>query len=92
MLGRPFQEVASSNFVRVLYKQPTNHDAGRYGCIGKALAKKNLTYVTAILISKYDVELAPGEDGSRFWADMKDDFTAVPGRLDLVFKLRKTAE
>jgi len=52
---------------------------------------KNLKYVTAILVSKYDVELAPGENGCRFWNDMKDDFTAVPGRLDLVFRLRKAS-
>jgi tryprostatin B 6-hydroxylase len=50
---------------------------------------KNLSYVTALLVSKYDIEFAPGEDRNRVWKDMKDDFTAVPGRLNLVFKLRK---
>ncbi|KAG9232544.1 hypothetical protein BJ875DRAFT_380485, partial [Amylocarpus encephaloides] len=34
-------------------------------CIGKVLAWKNISYVVALLISKDDVALAPGEDGTR---------------------------
>ena len=42
----------------------------------------------ALIVSKYNVEFAPGEDGVRVVKEMKDEFTAVPGRLDLVFKPR----
>jgi cytochrome P450 len=58
---------------------------GRYSCIGKNLALAEIRFVTALLISKYHVSLAPGEDGVRVWKDMKDQFTAVPGKLELVF-------
>jgi len=63
---------------------------GRYGCVGQRLAMRNVSYLTALLVSKYDIEFAPGDDGTRVIADMKDNFTMNPGRLDLVFKLRKT--
>ncbi|KAJ4294979.1 hypothetical protein N0V90_006987 [Kalmusia sp. IMI 367209] len=58
---------------------------GRYSCIGKNLALAEIRFVTALLLSKYHVSLAPGEDGTRVWKDMKDQFTAVPGKLELVF-------
>lgn len=57
--------------------------------MAKALAMKNLTYITALLVSKYDIEFAADEDKVRVWRDMNDSFTASPGRLDLIFKLRK---
>ncbi|KAM0798207.1 cytochrome P450 [Usnea florida] len=62
---------------------------GRYGCVGKNLALNEISYVVALIVSKYDVEFAPGDDGERVWRDMKDEFTAAPGRLDLVFNLRR---
>ena len=40
----------------------------------------------ALIVSKYEVGLAPGEDGTRVWRDMRDELTAVPGRLELVFE------
>ena len=40
----------------------------------------------ALIVSKYEIGFAPGEDGTRVWRDMRDEFTAVPGRLELVFK------
>lgn len=63
---------------------------GRFGCVGKGLAMKSLTYLTGLLVLKYDIDFAPGEDGVRVWSEMKDDFTAVPGDLKLVFKARKS--
>lgn len=48
-----------------------------------------MQYVVSMLVSKYDVRLAPGEDGKRMVEDMVDQFTAAPGKLQLVFERRK---
>ncbi|KAI4213021.1 MAG: hypothetical protein LQ351_004365 [Letrouitia transgressa] len=61
---------------------------GRYYCIGKNLAYSELRYVAALLVSKYDISLAPGETGARVVEDMVDQFTASPGQLELVFSER----
>lgn len=58
---------------------------GRYSCVGKNLALREISYLVASIVSKYEVGFAPGEDGVRVWRDMRDEFTAVPGRLELVF-------
>ena len=50
---------------------------------------KEISYVVALIVSKYDVAFAPGEDGVRVWQDLKDKFTQSPGRLELVFRLRE---
>lgn len=68
----------------------TNLYSGRYSCVGKGFALRSLSYVIALLVPKYDVEPAAGEEGVKIWKDMKDNFAYEPGRLDLVFKLRKT--
>ena len=62
---------------------------GPYYCIGKNLAYKEMQYVVSLLVSKYDIKLAPGETGRRVIDDMVDQFTAAPGKLDLVFERRK---
>jgi len=62
---------------------------GRYSCVGKNLALSELRFVTALLVSKYDIAFAPGEAGIRVWKNMKDQFTAAPGKLELVFHARK---
>ena len=62
---------------------------GRYTCVGKDLAIAELRFVTSLLISRYDVAFAPGEDGTRCWKEMRDQFTAAPGKLELVFNTRK---
>lgn len=59
---------------------------GPFGCIGKNLAMMELRTVTARLITKFDVSLAPGEDGHRIMYETKDHFTVDPGSLDMVFK------
>jgi hypothetical protein len=86
----PFSQGEGFNYLEIT-EQPSdrNFQTGRWGCVGKGLAMKNLSYVTALLVSRYDIEFGPGEDGTSVWKDMKDDFTAVPGRLNLIFKLRK---
>lgn len=62
---------------------------GRYGCAGKNLALREISYVMALIVSKYDIVFAPGKDPDQVWKDMRDEFTIVPGRLDLVFKRRE---
>ncbi|KAF2759886.1 cytochrome P450 monooxygenase-like protein [Pseudovirgaria hyperparasitica] len=59
---------------------------GRYSCIGKNLAWIELRHILALLVSRFEVTFGPGEDGSRFLADMKDTFAAAPGMCSLVFK------
>ncbi|KAF8849089.1 cytochrome P450 [Acephala macrosclerotiorum] len=61
---------------------------GRYSCVGQRLAMRNISYVIALLVSKYDIEFAPHDDGTRVIRDMQDNFTMNPGHLDLVFKRR----
>lgn len=58
---------------------------GRYSCVGKELALSEIRLVAALLLSKYEIAFAPGEDGKKCIEDMRDQFTAVPGELELVF-------
>ncbi|KAL8793202.1 MAG: hypothetical protein Q9195_004232 [Heterodermia aff. obscurata] len=61
---------------------------GRYYCIGKNLAYSEMRYVVALLASKYDIAFAEGEDGKAVEGDMIDQFTACPGKLRVVFRVR----
>ncbi|KAI1322478.1 benzoate 4-monooxygenase cytochrome P450 [Xylariaceae sp. FL0255] len=64
---------------------------GRYGCVGKAIAMTQLRLVIACLLSKYNISFAPGEGmGEAVERDMKDQTTAHPGNLVLVFEKRGT--
>ncbi len=45
--------------------------------------------VIARLVTDFDIELGPGEDGSAALAKMKDTFTTTPGPLKLKFEQRK---
>ena len=58
---------------------------GPYGCIGKSLAMMELRTVIARLVTKFDISLAPGEDGQRLMYETRDHFTVDPGGLDLIF-------
>ncbi|KAL4861311.1 hypothetical protein BDV12DRAFT_208149 [Aspergillus spectabilis] len=62
--------------------------AGEFNCIGRPLALMNLRTTVARLIMEFDVKFAPGEDGSRFLGDAKDNFVLYLGELDLVFTRR----
>lgn len=59
--------------------------AGKYACIGRALAMRQLKLTLVRLISRYDIRLAPGEQGTEVVTNMRDQFTAVPGKLRLCF-------
>lgn len=59
---------------------------GPFGCIGKSLAYMELRTVTARLVTKFDLSLAPGEDGKRLLYSTRDHFTVDPGHVEVVFK------
>lgn len=58
---------------------------GPFGCIGKNLALMELRTLTTELVLRYNVSLAPGEDGHRLLFNTLDHFTVDLGDLDLVF-------
>jgi hypothetical protein len=43
---------------------------------------------TVLLLDKFDVKFADGEDGTRLFKESKDCFSWVPGPLRLVFDER----
>ncbi|KAH7014166.1 cytochrome P450 [Microdochium trichocladiopsis] len=61
---------------------------GRYSCIGKQLGLMEIRYVTAELVRRYDVKLAPGQTADGFIEGKRDTFTLALGKLDLVFNKR----
>ncbi|KAL2832090.1 cytochrome P450 [Aspergillus cavernicola] len=61
---------------------------GPFNCIGRPLALMNLRTTVARLIMEFDVKFAPGEDGTRFREDAKDNFVFSHGELNLVFRPR----
>lgn len=58
-------------------------------CAGNGLAMTQLRLVTATLIKDFKISFAPGEDGIPFLRDMRDQLTAQPGQLELLFEERK---
>lgn len=67
---------------------------GRFGCVGRNLALMEIRAVTAALLGRFDLGFAPGTGrGEEVERDMGDQFTATPGRLELVFteRVRKSA-
>ncbi|KAI1819402.1 cytochrome P450 [Xylaria intraflava] len=60
---------------------------GRNSCAGKKIGMSQMRLTVAILLSKYSISFAPGtSDELLVEKDMKDQITAVPGKLELVFK------
>ena len=66
--------------------------AGVYSCVGKSLALMEIRMLTAMLLTKFDVGFAPGEDGDKLFSLYHDHFTADPGPLRLTFKERRLSE
>lgn len=58
---------------------------GPFGCIGKQLALMEIRAVISLLIVRFDVSLAPGEDGTDLLERTKDTFTLRIGDLNIVF-------
>lgn len=61
---------------------------GPFGCIGKSVALMELRTVTTRLVKKFDMALAPGEDGQRLLYATRDHFTVDPGHVEVTFKAR----
>ena len=62
--------------------------AGKYSCVGKALALLELRIATAVLLTRFDVCLAPNEDGTDLLERSRDRITVAPGALRLIFNKR----
>lgn len=60
---------------------------GPYACIGKNLAYMEIRLLTTQLISKFDVALAPGEDGTALLHSV-DHFTIGLKPINMVFTRR----
>lgn len=61
---------------------------GRFSCVGKQLALMEIRRTTAMILHGYDFELAPGEDPTKFTANLRDSFTLVAPDFHLVFRAR----
>ncbi|KAI0485117.1 cytochrome P450 [Xylariaceae sp. FL0804] len=60
---------------------------GRNSCSGKKIAMSHMRLTVAVLLSRYSISFAPGtSNGLLVEKDMKDQLTAFPGELELVFK------
>ena len=42
--------------------------------------------MTALLVKKYQIELGPRKNGKLVERDLRDEFTAAPGQLNLSFR------
>ena len=91
---QPFNLGMALIFLRICMRLGRTHSfleiadgsTGRHSCPGRAFGLLELRTVTATLISRFQVDLAPGEDGTRAMRDLTDTFIANPGRLELVFR------
>lgn len=61
---------------------------GKYSCVGQNLALMELRFVVSLLVRKFRIGFAPGESGEKLLTDLRDQFTAAPGKLQLQFQLR----
>ncbi|KAI1869841.1 uncharacterized protein JN550_005431 [Neoarthrinium moseri] len=62
---------------------------GARACVGKPLAYTELRLVVANIAHDFDVAFAPYYDSQTMWLDLKDQVTAQPGDVKLIFKPRK---
>ncbi|PWY90620.1 cytochrome P450 [Aspergillus sclerotioniger CBS 115572] len=62
--------------------------AGKYACIGKNLSLMEIRVAAALILTTFDYEFAPGEDGQRIFSEAADYFTTTPGPFYLVMKNR----
>lgn len=44
--------------------------------------------MTALLVAKFDIRFAPGDDGTNLLKDTRDAFASAPGKLELIFETR----
>ena len=60
--------------------------------MGQGLAMTQLRLVLASIVKKFHVRFLPGDDGQSVLRDMRDQLTAKPGPLQLLFELRMPTE
>lgn len=61
---------------------------GKWACLGKPVALLEARYLISLLVNAYEIELPDGDNGEAVERDYKDQVTAYPGKLRLVFKPR----
>ena len=64
---------------------------GKFGCIGKQLALNELRTVITKMVLEFDVEFAPGEDGTKLLTESQDVFTMSNAELKLIWREREKA-
>jgi len=62
---------------------------GPWGCIGRAVSLVEIRNFVVKVLTRFDVELAPDEDGKAFMEEAKDHFIIEIPALKMVFKERK---
>ncbi|KAJ6172044.1 hypothetical protein N7470_001111 [Penicillium chermesinum] len=64
---------------------------GRYTCLGKDVAMNEMLVLITLLVSKYRFDFVEGKTKAigEVEGKMRDQFTATPGTLDLVFTKRE---
>ncbi|KUI71889.1 Tryprostatin B 6-hydroxylase [Cytospora mali] len=60
---------------------------GRYSCVGKVLAMVEMRLIIAMMVKRFEISLS-GDKGESLFSDLRDQFTAAPGRLELRFHSR----
>ncbi|TGJ87545.1 hypothetical protein E0Z10_g1202 [Xylaria hypoxylon] len=61
---------------------------GRYSCVGKSLAMMELRFVISMLVKRFRIDISDMDKGDRLFFDLRDQFTAAPGGLELRFHPR----
>ncbi|KAI8652091.1 hypothetical protein NCS56_01425900 [Fusarium sp. Ph1] len=61
---------------------------GRNSCVGKQLGLMEIRYVTTEILSRYNIQFAPGNDPKEYLENKMDVFTAAVPDLNLVFTPR----
>lgn len=61
---------------------------GRTSCVGKNLALTEVRMASAHLISAFKIRFSAGDNGEAVERDMRDQLTAKPGELRLIFESR----
>ena len=61
---------------------------GKTSCVGKNLALTEIRMVIASLLSTFHLSFPPGDDGKAVEGELRDQLTAKPGQLNLIFRLR----
>ncbi|KAI1394910.1 cytochrome P450 [Hypoxylon fuscum] len=61
---------------------------GRYKCVGKTLAMIEMRVVIASLVKKFEISFSDTDRGDNLVSNLRDQFTAAPGKLELQFHIR----